>query len=292
MSDNPRIYDDWSEVERLAVEIGEKAARDRILSNFEKARAQLDSSDVIKVYDAEYLKHLDALPVWRKVKDVFPVKMTQKPTFSRIEAMPSGARVLDVGCGAGDFVLALAALGHSCAGLDTDANAVREALRRRDENAGLFRVKPEFFVGRMDSFEYEGRADAITLNDVVEHVSVRELRPALAHIRSLLAGGGELLIHTPNGNAQWCLTERNWKVSLWEIVQRLRGIAPPEKSLKQVYYEQTHINVMSFRALRELLSETGFDAEVRYDERDGAPIIREVASSNMMVIARPRKALV
>lgn len=289
MRARPRVYDDWNEVLRMAGEIGEEAARDLILANFERVRGELDSSDVARIYDAEYLRHLDSLPVWRMVNGVFPVKMTQRPAFERIARLGRDAKILDLGCGAGDFVLALAALGYECVGLDADENAIREAMRKRDERAAEFRVKPRFEVGRMDGFQLALRADVITMNDVVEHVSVRELRPALIHIRAGLAAGGELLIHTPNGNAQWCLTDRNWKVSLWEIAQRLRGRRPEPKSLKQVYYEQTHINVMSFRMLRRLLEECGFDAQVVYDERDWLPILREVASSNMLVIARPRR---
>ena len=56
--------------------------------------------------------------------------------------------------------------------------------------------------------------------------------------------------------------------------------------LEEIYYDQVHINIKSFRELRSLLRECGYTSHVRYDE-PARPFRR--LSSNMLVVARRRR---
>jgi 2-polyprenyl-3-methyl-5-hydroxy-6-metoxy-1,4-benzoquinol methylase len=76
----------------------------------------------------------------------------------------SGARILDVGCGAGLFFDALERFGH-VEGIESDARAVGQAGRWRSR----------IHIGQLDeTFQPSGSYDLILLLDVVEHVD----RPA------------------------------------------------------------------------------------------------------------------
>ncbi|MGH7356878.1 MAG: class I SAM-dependent methyltransferase [Candidatus Rokuibacteriota bacterium] len=111
--------------------------------------------------------------------------------FIRAHA-PPGARVLDVGCGAGREALGLARIGYRVTGIDL-APAMVEAARRLAAEAGLsieFRAQ-----NVMDLEDPPGSWDAVYLGAPLHHIPGRARRVAtLAQIRRALAPDGVLLL--------------------------------------------------------------------------------------------------
>lgn len=101
----------------------------------------------------------------------------------------SGSRVLDVGCGDGEFLIKLKHLGAQIAGIDLSREAINAARNNGVERA--FQIK---FSDFFDAIQY----DLIILNDVVEH----PLDPLnlILKAKSLLRDGGLILIWTPNND--------------------------------------------------------------------------------------------
>jgi 2-polyprenyl-3-methyl-5-hydroxy-6-metoxy-1,4-benzoquinol methylase len=105
-----------------------------------------------------------------------------------VRSLPLGDRLLDVGCGNGEFVAEAGAAGWRASGIDLDAAAV-DAGR----GAGF-----DLTVETIE--EHAARSprayDAVTLSHVVEHVAdpVGFLRCA----RELLRPGGRVWVATPN----------------------------------------------------------------------------------------------
>jgi 2-polyprenyl-3-methyl-5-hydroxy-6-metoxy-1,4-benzoquinol methylase len=95
-------------------------------------------------------------------------------------------RLLDIGCGAGDFLIAARDEGFAVHGLEISAAAA--ALARDAHHLDVQ-------VGDYRAEQRQGYFDAVTLIGVLEHV----LYPAdlLQHSVRLLAPGGVLLIYTP-----------------------------------------------------------------------------------------------
>jgi SAM-dependent methyltransferase len=79
----------------------------------------------------------------RQIPDDFEARFRARDTpwedpqpwlFARL--VPSGARILDVGCGLGTNALRLAALGHRVLGVDVSPTAIEQALVRRGAGSG------------------------------------------------------------------------------------------------------------------------------------------------------------
>lgn len=100
---------------------------------------------------------------------------------------PGRNRLLDIGCGNGDFLLRAKDAGWEVSGLDFDPAAAQTALRR-----GV-----EVRVGRLEDSAYaEASFDIVTANQVIEHV-----HDPIAFLRTcwtLVRPGGRLWIGTPN----------------------------------------------------------------------------------------------
>ena len=138
-----------------------------------------------------------------------------------------GGRVLDVGCGNGEFLVRMKAYGWDVAGVDFDSAAV-ESAKRIGMDVRLGTLEQVDF--RPDSF------DAITLNHVIEHL--HDPVETLRQCRRVLKPGGTVWINTPN--VQSWGSERygaNW-----------RGLEPPR-----------HLTIFTPGALRLACERAGFE---------------------------------
>jgi ubiquinone/menaquinone biosynthesis C-methylase UbiE len=137
---------------------------------------------------------------WHRTYEEQPY--TELPWFSRSpfpavrraaaqKMFKSGARVLDIGCGAGTNALFLASSGYRVSGVDLAPGAVR-AAQRRAEKAGL---SVDFRVGDVMQLPFPSRT-FLGLTDVgCFHTVPIRLRPAYAgEAARVLAPGGKFLL--------------------------------------------------------------------------------------------------
>ena len=112
-------------------------------------------------------------------------------------AFPSGAKLLEVGCSAGQFTLPLAGRGYDMTGVDLSPNAIEVAERR----AAACGQVPAFLV--RDAERLEGLADGV-FDGVCSFSTLRyvpQLPQALAEIRRVLKPEGRAVLDFPN---RWC----------------------------------------------------------------------------------------
>lgn len=123
---------------------------------------------------------LGAFEPWRLKLDRFGRHLTR----SRFR---TPGRLLDIGCGAGEFLELAGRMGWSASGCDPDPNVVAMCRSR-----GL-----EVRLGDLESFSKEaGGFDVVTMNQVIEHVI--DPQSLLAGTFGLLRPGGMLWIGLPN----------------------------------------------------------------------------------------------
>lgn len=157
--------------------------------------------------------------------------------------MSPSATLLDVGCGVGQFMGTLKALGWTVVGVDTDARVVETA-----RTAGL-----DARCGQLKAFGFPDESfDVITLRHVIEHVS--DPSALLSEVKRLLKPGGMMLMATPNA------------ASLGQSVFGSHWLGLDVSR---------HMHIFTSQSLAGLARQVGFE---RLDIRSSARITRIVAT--------------
>ena len=140
-----------------------------------------------------------------------------------------GERLLDLGCGMGDLLDALAERYSSVVGIDPSHEMVAHATRVLD----LRGVKAEIQQGCAEAIDLADESiDTVLMLDVYEHIRPSMRSVALAEVFRVLKPGGELLLVTPSRAVlrMWNLIDnlllipmRLWrreKCSVWAFVDK------------------------------------------------------------------------
>lgn len=138
-----------------------------------------------------------------------------------------GGRLLDIGCGSGDWLRLMKARGWCVEGVDLDEAAVANANSR-----GL-----SVQCGTVHDLNCpDAHFDAVTLNQVIEHVP--DPVAVLAECRRILKPGGHLILYTPNSRSLGHrVFGRHW-----------RGLEPPR-----------HLHLFGPRSMARAFSSAGLD---------------------------------
>jgi 2-polyprenyl-3-methyl-5-hydroxy-6-metoxy-1,4-benzoquinol methylase len=142
-----------------------------------------------------------------------------------LRARPCG-RLLDVGCGSGEWLIFMQELGWQAEGVDFDECALEAATKK-----GL-----QVRCGALEQQDFAiGSFDAVILNHVIEHVPDPE--GTLSECWRILKPGGILVVCTPNGaSLGHKLFGKGW-----------RGLEPPR-----------HLHVLSGESMQRLAQKAGF----------------------------------
>lgn len=104
--------------------------------------------------------------------------------------VPASARMLDAGCGAGEYVIALGKCGYEVRGVEFQEDKI---ARWQAEHSNDDRVTQ----GDIERLPFaDAHFDAVLLNEVLEHVP--DQAAALAEAFRVLRSNGKLLVFSPN----------------------------------------------------------------------------------------------
>jgi len=162
-------------------------------------------------------------------------------------------RVLDYGCGNGDFLARARDLDWDCVGVDFDADALAVCRSR-----GLTVYSP-------DELPATEVFDAITLSHVLEHVA--DPPALLAALHDKLAPGGQLYIELPNIDS---LAHRRFGRS-WRGIEAPRHFALPPKTALIALLTKTGFAVIRFVSRPSIYPGIVAESEALWDKEGRGP---------------------
>jgi ubiquinone/menaquinone biosynthesis C-methylase UbiE len=192
--------------------------------------------------------------IWEAVPaDAVPERFAQRRAFL-LAHVAAGQRVLDLGCGAGEFSAALLAAGAQPIAVDVAA----EALRRAAARVPGLDARP-WRDGEPLPLD-DRSVDAVWAGEVVEHVV--DVAPWLSEVRRVLRPRGTLLLTTPHHGP----------------LTLLRLALSPRRFAAHFEPRSDHVRFFSPRTLRALLDDLGFAVE-QLRVRHATILVRAVRSS-------------
>lgn len=174
------------------------------------------------------------------------VKERQAKLGAALNELPTGGRVLDLGCGDGVFCDLIAKQGFVPVGADISEVGIARARAHYP--------KFEFRVGSLETrlpFA-DGEFDAVWCSEVVEHLF--DVSFALGEMARVLTAGGTLILTTP------------YHGLVKNVVVALRNF--------DAHYDVQggHIRFFTRRSLRQLLEQQGFEVTVMDGVGRGWPL--------------------
>ena len=169
--------------------------------------------------------------------------------------LPENSRVLEAGCGAGNYVVSLTKIGHDVLGIEIDEDRVKIAKEYMVE----YGIDPKKIIwGNLTKLPFKNDYfDAIFCHGVIEHI--KDSESAVKEMTRVLKRGGFAMISVPNRYTSFTISkiilqliDRIFKTKLWNVGY--------EKSFPQWNFKQMlkrHLKIMEFKK-REVQPGTTF----------------------------------
>jgi len=198
-----------------------------------------------------------------------PASFRLRQALRSLEKNPNGGKVLEIGCGAGQFIRGIKKIKPrlECYGCDISQSAIDSAKKIGGEI--IYSLSESSRLPYKDGF-----FDAVLVFDVLEHVD--DVNGILSEIKRVLKIGGVFYCFVP--------CEGDF-FSLWNLLRKL-GI---KKDLTKKY--AGHINYFSRKNLLSLFHSFGFkESKIRYSEHVLGQIVG-VASFSLMDRAAKKQGI-
>jgi len=191
-----------------------------------------------------------------------------------------GDRVLDVGCGVGNYTASI--LGYlpvRITAIDYDKASIDYAkAHNKHKNV-------EYIVASGEKFRSDSPYDVIVCSHVLEHTPFMEL--LLGNMRKLLKNNGRLFLAVPNGYG--CFEIENFVPNMimrtgWghRMVKWLRG-----RSVKDsLNYDSPHIHHFTVADIEKLLGKTGWKVVKMYNEQLLGGVITDRTVLRLPMVAK------
>jgi SAM-dependent methyltransferase len=159
-----------------------------------------------------------------------------------------GNRLLDIGCGTGNFLIAARSVGYKVTGIELNQSAARFARERL--NLNVLSLRLEEYVCQLP----EEKFDVVTFFEVLEHQD--KPQAFLRLVRSCLKDQGYIVLSVPN--------RERWR-----------------KGQEVLDYPPNHLTRWNARALRNFLDSHGFEVQAIREESVGVRRATEVLNMGL-----------
>jgi SAM-dependent methyltransferase len=198
---------------------------------FSDEHARAESDAWLRVYEKPAEDTRRYSEAYRPLREAHNARM-----LARLDRGGSTGRLLEIGCGHGEFLLAARAAGWTVSGIEPSTAAARKA--REEHGLDVVNCK-------LADNPHPGPFDAIYLSHVFEHLTDSD--EALRQMLALLAPGGLLLIVVPNQFEAWA-------GRLTRFVRR--------KPYPTTLYSIHHPLFFGPKQIREVVRRNGLDCEI------------------------------
>ncbi|MDL2207969.1 class I SAM-dependent methyltransferase, partial [Desulfovibrio sp. OttesenSCG-928-M16] len=146
------------------------------------------------------------------------------------EQLPSGARILDLGCGPGLYTSRLSALGHECTGVDFSPASINHARGLPDADTITY------IHGDIKSFHAAGTFDAVLLLfGEINAFSCHDAAVILENAAQALRQGGKLFIETHTFDA---IRDIGFLPSTWQTLETGLFSDKPHLYLEEYFWNE------------------------------------------------------
>lgn len=167
--------------------------------------------------------------------------------FMNLVAPNSEDRILDVGCGRGEFAYACSAYAKKVTGIDYSNDAIRIAKENFGKCEAVRSGKLKYITGDILMLNTQEKYTKIVMADVYEHIEPEIMEKLLQKIGQLLAENGVIYIHTaPNLDYY----EKVYAKQVKEAYRRGEFLPANPRSR---YEDRMHINEQSPGTLKSAL---------------------------------------
>ena len=224
-----------------------------------------------EVYDERYYYEQDGPYGWRKFLETRGRLRSQgKDYIQSLGQLRDGMRVLDVGCGRGEFIFRCVQ-DHCVLGVGIDYSAAAVNIAYNSVRSfGTEEEKARMIFTRADAQSLPfsiGTFDVIYSHHVIEHLYPEQLEKMLSECKRVLRDSGRIVFET--GPNLWRLrygfpiTRLAYRIPLLgEIYRRMMGVDEIPQQSKSDEDAIYHVGEQSVLSLKKALQRNGFKCKV------------------------------
>jgi ubiquinone/menaquinone biosynthesis C-methylase UbiE len=235
-----------------------------------------------KLYDKQYFESIDGAHYFAKDKTA--------PKFLyavNISGLTEGDSALDIGCGRGDLMMALAQKGAEITGIDYSQEALEIAQKTIGKQPEALKDKLKVLHSNATALNFPDQTfDYIFMTDIVEHLYPSELKKSFEECQRVLKPKGKLIVHTaPN---RWY---NDFGYPLWEqpinkILNRLFHQNLLTRPIRTELDFKVHVNEQTVASLKKYLVTTGFNSKIWLGSEYVVPMKKDSTSMQLLEIFR------
>lgn len=225
---------------------------------------------------------------------VFPFRPPVREFLAK--RLPARGRILDIGCGTGDYCGALISSDRSCLGIDLDEQMIQEA--RKCHPGAEFRVMDMASIAELPA---GGFAGIYCIGNVLPHLPAGRLSAFLAHLRSLMTPGGVWIFQIVNfdpiiGRPEYQFPVLDFPAEKLSFIRRYIARADGDLEFqtrllhqdREVFAGQVPLHPRTSVHLLQLHREAGFQLEGHFADFAGKAFVSEEHSGSVFVFTLPQ----